>query len=146
MPMACTDTLERGQYKLSRTYWVHSSNSDFKRRLTELEDHLATNLPSLYYSINFLEIPQILQWNRTRTLRKYRRQETRQASKQHSKNELAELIEKCKQSQGSFVHSLQVGPDIRVVLATKSQLEACLPTKDQALTNVHEGLCCWGSG
>ncbi len=36
---------------------------------------------------------------------------------------MAELIEKCKQSQGEFVHSLQVSPDTRVVLTTKSQLE-----------------------
>ena len=30
--------LKEGQYKLSRTYWVHRSNPTFKRRVFELED------------------------------------------------------------------------------------------------------------
>ncbi len=37
--------LEKGQYKLYRTYWVHSSNSEFKRWLTELEDHNGDKAP-----------------------------------------------------------------------------------------------------
>ena len=32
------DILREGQYMLSRTYWVHNSNPDFKRRCMELED------------------------------------------------------------------------------------------------------------
>lgn len=51
---------------------------------------------------------------------KYERSKLR---KQHSKDALAELIEKCKASKGEFVHGLQVSPNVRVVLATKSQLE-----------------------
>ena len=51
---------------------------------------------------------------------KYERAKLR---KQHSKDELAELIEKCKASKGEFVHALQVRPSVRAVLASKSQLE-----------------------
>ncbi|CAB4043364.1 Hypothetical predicted protein, partial [Paramuricea clavata] len=171
------DTLERGQYKLSRTYWVHSSNSDFKRRLTELEDHSGDKSPVVILQYQFSGDPTDITVEQHKNAKKipkpfyvtakstrdkisqkaqtalgpssiydelyedgggildktasctvprsvsqvkYERGKLR---KQHSKDELAELIEKCKQSQGSFVHSLQVGPDIRVVLATKSQLE-----------------------
>ena len=51
---------------------------------------------------------------------KYERAKLR---KQHSKDALAELIEKCKESKGAFVHTLQVSPSVRAVLATKSQLQ-----------------------
>ena len=43
--------------------------------------------------------------------------------KKHNKDALAELIEKCKDSKGEFVHGPQVGPSVRVALASKSQLE-----------------------
>lgn len=32
------DILQEGQYKLLRTYWVHNSHPQFKRRAIELED------------------------------------------------------------------------------------------------------------
>lgn len=51
---------------------------------------------------------------------KYERAKLR---KKHNKDALAELIEKCKDSKGEFVHALQVGPSVRVALASKSQLE-----------------------
>ena len=43
--------------------------------------------------------------------------------KQHSKDALAELMKKGMGSKGQFRHALQVSPSVRVVLATKSQLE-----------------------
>lgn len=49
--------------------------------------------------------------------------ESAKLRKQHSKDALAELIEKCKASKGEFDHVLHVSPSIRVVFATKSQLE-----------------------
>lgn len=49
--------------------------------------------------------------------------ERRKRQKQHSKDALAELIEKCKASKETFVHSLQVSPGVRAVLATESQLQ-----------------------
>ena len=169
--------LERGQYKLFRTYWVHSSNSDFERRLIELEDHNGDKSPVVILQYQFCGDPaniivephknakkaqklfyvtakstkdKISEKSKTglgpsliydklyedgggivnktsssavpRSVSqiKYERGKLR---KQHSKDELAELIEKCKQSEGRFVHSLRVSPHIRVVLATKSQLQ-----------------------
>lgn len=50
---------------------------------------------------------------------KYQRGKLRE---QHSKDTLAELIEKCKESKGEFLHSLQVSPEVRVVLTTRAQL------------------------
>ena len=49
--------LERGQYKLFRTYWVHSSNSDFKRRLIELEDHNGDKSPVVILQYQFCGDP-----------------------------------------------------------------------------------------
>ena len=49
---------------------------------------------------------------------KYQRTKFR---KQHAKDNLAELIEKCKQSKGEFLHSLRVSLEMRFVLATKAQ-------------------------
>ena len=40
-----SETLAPGQYNLHRSYWAHSSNSKFKRRITELEDHKGLKLP-----------------------------------------------------------------------------------------------------
>lgn len=39
--------LTAGQYKLYRSYWSHFSNSKFKRRITELENHKGVKLPVL---------------------------------------------------------------------------------------------------
>lgn len=50
---------------------------------------------------------------------KYQRSKLRD---QHAKDTLAELIDKCKDSKGQFLHSLQVSPEVRVVLTTKAQL------------------------
>lgn len=50
---------------------------------------------------------------------KYQRSKLRD---QHAKDTLAELIEKCKDSKGKFLHSLQASPEVRVVLTTKAQL------------------------
>ena len=38
-------TLASGEYRLYRSYWVHSSNSEFKRRMTELENHRGAKFP-----------------------------------------------------------------------------------------------------
>lgn len=46
-------TLKGGQYKLYRTYWMHSNNSDFKRRLTELEDHNGDRSPVVILQYQF---------------------------------------------------------------------------------------------
>ena len=37
--------LTPGQYKLTRTYWVHSSTKAFKRRIVTLEDHIGEEWP-----------------------------------------------------------------------------------------------------
>jgi ABC-type cobalt transport system substrate-binding protein len=39
------ESLCQGQFKLSRTYWVHSSTTVFKRRVMTLEDHEGGALP-----------------------------------------------------------------------------------------------------
>ena len=49
--------------------------------------------------------------------------ETAKLRKQHSKDVLVELIDKCKDSKGTFLHSLQVSPGVRAVLASESQLQ-----------------------
>ena len=38
-------TLPSGEYRLYRSYWAHSSNSEFKRRMTELEDNRGAKFP-----------------------------------------------------------------------------------------------------
>lgn len=64
-------------------------------------------------SASFAELPRgIMQV-------KYQRSKLRD---QHAKDTLAELIDKCKDSKGKFLHSLQVSPEVRVVLTTKAQL------------------------
>ena len=40
-----TKTLEPGQYKLCRTYWVHSSAKKYKRRVVTLQDHVGEAWP-----------------------------------------------------------------------------------------------------
>lgn len=168
--------LTPGQYKLSRTYWVHSSTKTFKRRTVTLEDHEAKVWPVivLQYSNTGTEEDVKLEPHRnskkccqpyyaTATSTKQRIEEKAKSSlgpssifdelyedgggmlesssfaslprgisqikyertklrRQHSKDTLAELIELCKQSNGKFLHSLQVSPDVRLVLATKAQI------------------------
>lgn len=169
--------LKPGQFKLSRTYWVHSSNSSFKRRLTELEDSDGDKWPIVILQYQYSGDPADIKLEPHKHAKKsskpfyvtarstkekiaekvktalgpssiydelyedgggvmkkaasslvprgiaqvkYERSKLR---KQHSKDTLAELIYKCKQSKGEFVHAVQISPAVRVVLATDSQLE-----------------------
>lgn len=165
-----------GEYKLTRTYWVHSSTRAFKRRTITLQDHVGELWPVIilqYSNTNAEEDVKvephknakksIQPFYATATSTKQRisdkaktplgpssiygelyeegggiidsasfaklprgiRQVKYQRSKlrdQHVKDTLAELIEKCKDSKGKFLHSLQVSPEVRVVLTTKAQL------------------------
>ena len=168
--------MQPGQYKLSRTYWVHSSTKSYKRRSVTLEDHAGEAWPvtilqysntgreedvkvephknskkSLqpYYSTatstkqritekakeplgpssifdelyeeggGVLENTSFASLPRGVSQVKYQRSKLRD---QHAKDTLAELIEKCKESKGEFLHSLQVSPEVRLVITTKAQL------------------------
>ena len=169
------ESLCQGQFKLSRTYWVHSSTTVFKRRVITLEDHEGGALPMAilqysntgkedvkveahknskrnhqpYYATatstrkrieektksqmgpssifdelyesggGIVESMSFASQLRGFSQVKYERKKLRQ---QHSKDTLSEIIDKCKQSNGEFLHSLQVSPNIRVVLATKAQV------------------------
>ena len=170
-------TLTSGEYRLYRSYWAHSSNSEFKRRMTELEDHRGAKFPVVILQYIYNGDPEdiivephknakksakpfygtakstrekiaeraktalgpssiydelyedgggVIDKSASCTVPrgisqvKYERAKLR---KKHSKDALAELIEKCKGSKGAFVHALQASPGVRAVLATKSQLQ-----------------------
>ena len=171
-----TKTLQPGQYKLCRTYWVHSSTKAYKRRVVTLQDHVGEVWPVIllqYSNSGRIEDVKVEPHKNAKQTRqpyyatatstkqritekaksslgpssifdklyeegggvmknqsfasvprgisqvKYQRTKLRE---QHAKDTLAELIEKCKASKGEFLHSLQVSPEVRVVLATKAQV------------------------
>ena len=170
-------SLQPDHYKLYRSYWSHTSNSNFKRRFTELEDYQGHKFPVVILQYKYDGDPEDIKvephksakktpkpfYSTAKSTRekiakkatsalgptsiyddlyedaggvieksasctvprgisqvKYERAKLR---KKHNKDALAELIEKCKDSKGEFVHGLQVGPSVRVALASKSQLE-----------------------
>lgn len=156
--------LKPGQYKLTRTYQVHSSTKAFKRRTITLQDHVgeawpviilqysntsteedvkvkphknakkslqpfygtATSTkqhitdkaktplaPSSIYDEFFEGGGSIVESTSFASLPRGIRQVKYQRSKlrdQHGKDTLADLIEKCKDSKGKFLHSLQLSP------------------------------------
>lgn len=59
-------TLTSGVYRLHRSYWAHSSNSEFKRRMTELEDHRVQSFQWYYCSTYTMESQKILKWSPTK--------------------------------------------------------------------------------
>lgn len=65
---------------------------------------------------------------------KYQRTKLR---KQHAKETLDELIEKCEKSKGEFLHSLQVSSEVRVVLTSKAdEVKFCCNPDDFSVFGV----------
>lgn len=170
-------SLQPDHYKIYRSYWSHTSNSNFKRRFMELEDYQGHKFPVVILQYKYDGNPEDIKvephksakkspkpfYSTAKSTRekiakkatsalgptsiygdlyedaggvieksasctvprgisqvKYERAKLR---KKHNKDALAELIEKCKDSKGEFVHGPQVGPSVRVALTSKSQLE-----------------------
>lgn len=101
----------------------YTTATSTKQRITE---KAKTSLgPSSIYDELYEEGGGVVESTAFATLPRGIRQVKCQRSKlrdQHAKDTLAELIEKCKESKGKFLHSLQVSPEFRVVLTTKAQL------------------------